>query len=102
MQLRLGAEGTANRCWACRLRAEVQRAVLAHGCSYKVLFRFSLQLVPLQLPCRYKDATTFRDLLADLEQESKRLSALSAEWSFKAQPQLRLGQRVLHRSQGYR
>lgn len=52
--------------------------------------------------CRYKDATTFRDLLADLEQESKRLSALSAEWSFKAQPQLRLGQRVLHRSQGYR
>lgn len=52
---------------------------------------------------RYSDAAKFRDLLADLERQSKRAAALAAEWSTGATgPKLRLGQRVVHAQHGYK
>lgn len=63
-----------------RLRTEMQRAVEEE---------------------RYEDATQFRNLLQDLDRESKRLAAI-AEQSKAREPKLRLGQRVTHTTLGFR
>lgn len=54
--------------------------------------------------CRYGDAAKFRDMLAQLDRQAKQAAALAAEAGAAAdnQPRLRLGQRVVHREQGYR
>ncbi|GIL48759.1 hypothetical protein Vafri_5212 [Volvox africanus] len=68
-----------------RLRSEMQRAVEAEN---------------------YGDAAKYRDLLRELETQVKKAVALAAEWDTSstsaAGPQLRLGQRVMHRQLGYR
>ncbi|MEW5316228.1 MAG: hypothetical protein WDW38_007609 [Sanguina aurantia] len=63
-----------------RLRTEMQRAVDQE---------------------RYKDASKFRDLLKDLEVESRKSAALIAEWTGGQPPKLRLGQRVEHAVHGF-
>uniref|UniRef100_A0A7R9VCC7 Hemimethylated DNA-binding domain-containing protein n=1 Tax=Chlamydomonas euryale TaxID=1486919 RepID=A0A7R9VCC7_9CHLO len=50
---------------------------------------------------RYEDAAKVKTLLAELEMESKRAQAEAEEWR-SVQPKLRLGQRVMHRTGGYR
>lgn len=50
--------------------------------------------------CRYTDAAKYRDQLRDLEDKSKAAEASIEEATI--QPQLRLGQRVLHKTKGYR
>lgn len=50
---------------------------------------------------RYADAAKYRDMLAELERASKRAQALADEFGAGA-PVLRLGQRVLHATHGYR
>ncbi len=53
--------------------------------------------------CRYKEAAQFRDMLAQLDLESKKAAAQAAEWSGgQTGPRLRLGQRVVHMTHGYR
>jgi len=64
-----------------RLRTELQRAVQEE---------------------RYKDAAAFRDLLAELDRESKQAAAMSGEWDASSAPGLRLGQRVVHKTNNYR
>ncbi len=54
-------------------------------------------------PPRYADAATLRDKLKELEDASAAAQALAAEWGTDAvQPKLRLGQRVMHKTLGYR
>ncbi|KAG1670018.1 hypothetical protein FOA52_011174 [Chlamydomonas sp. UWO 241] len=50
---------------------------------------------------RYKEAAQFKSLLSELEKESKRVQSASSE-SPSSVPRLRLGQRVLHATQGFR
>ncbi|GAX76663.1 hypothetical protein CEUSTIGMA_g4109.t1 [Chlamydomonas eustigma] len=64
-----------------RLRSELQRAIDQE---------------------RYQDAAQFRDLLVELEKESKRAQALVIGMEDGQQPLFRLGQRVLHRNDGFR
>ncbi|GFR46804.1 hypothetical protein Agub_g8437, partial [Astrephomene gubernaculifera] len=82
--VRLGAADWAAE--GLRLRSEMQRAVEAEN---------------------YSAAARYRDLLRQLDQETRRAAALAAEWDTApggapAGPRLRLGQRVLHRQLGYR
>jgi hemimethylated DNA binding protein len=51
---------------------------------------------------RYADAARYRDLLAELDRLSKREGARESERGGAAPPRLRLGQRVVHRTHGYR
>lgn len=62
-----------------RLRSEMQRAVEAE---------------------RYQDAASFKTLLSELEKESKRSQAAASEAQI-SKLRLRLGQRVVHQSEGY-
>lgn len=73
-----------------RLRTEMARAVEAEN---------------------YAEAARYRDLLKELDTQSKRAAALAAEWDTSssgaggggaAGPKLRLGQRVTHAELGYR
>eukprot|EP00879_Flechtneria_rotunda_P024998 GHRR01026527.1.p1 GENE.GHRR01026527.1~~GHRR01026527.1.p1 ORF type:complete len:133 (+),score=43.10 GHRR01026527.1:3-401(+) len=65
-----------------RLRTEMQRAVQEE---------------------RYADAAKFRDLLAALDRQAKQAAALAAEAGPGSKAlRLRLGQRVVHRTFGYR
>jgi hypothetical protein len=55
------------------------------------------------LRCRYSDAAKLRDMLGELEVQSKRAAALAEEFgSGPPNLQFRLGQRVVHRNHGYR
>lgn len=62
-------------------------------------------------PRSYAEAARYRDLLKELDTQSKRAAALAAEWDTSssgaggggaAGPKLRLGQRVTHAELGYR
>jgi hypothetical protein len=55
-------------------------------------------------PFRYADAAKFRDLLGELDRRAKRAAAEAAAAADVAGggPALRLGQRVAHRTHGYR
>jgi hypothetical protein len=50
----------------------------------------------------YKEAATLRDLLTQLEKESRKAQALAAEFSGGKDPRLKLGQRIIHKDHGYR
>ena len=63
-----------------------------------------MMISPLMMapPFRYKEAAQYRDLLTNLDRESKRLQSLASEQQSKAEPKLRLGKRVLHKDGGFR
>lgn len=71
-------------------------------CKLHVVPSLLLSRCPL---CRYADAAKFRDMLAALDRQAKQAAALAAEAEAGAdgkQVLLRLGQRVVHKEQGYR
>jgi hypothetical protein len=59
-------------------------------------------LISLFGPCSYKEAASIRDLLTQLEKESRKAQALAAEFSGFRDTRLKLGQRIIHKVHGYR